>query len=262
MAMNTWKCVCQHSNLKCVPGEDLDQGLCWKPGNYVSLSFFPKSSARNPQRLSFPVKCYPPWLHSWAALTDCPARGSADTVTMCLGHRGRETCEHRNAVFNVLRLPAHSRGTPGKNWRVTIMTMNSFIKGASVRKIWPSGDRDAGPNWLKLQGMECMHRGGDAPAQIPPTCSAVLSTHSIFRISSWWKQDGCHLPKWDIQKQNTIGWQMRAWLLVFVFLETRTTFPKVPSTHQPSYMSHWPEAGHKPTPKSVTGERTVSDKLA
>lgn len=163
-------------------------------------------------------------------LWQCPARGSAGTVTMCLGHRGRETCEHRNAVFNILRLPAHSRGTPGKNWRMTIMTMNSFIKGASVRKIWASGDRR---RWPKLQGMKCMHRGGDAPAQVPPTCSAVFSTHSIFRISSWWKQDGRRLPKWDIQKQNTIEWQMRAWLLVFVFLETRTTFPKSPQHTNP-----------------------------
>lgn len=67
-------------------------------------------------------------------MTDHSARGSATAHCHCVpGAPGEEACEHRNAVFKFLLLPAHSQGALGKNLRVKIMAMNSSIKRASVR---------------------------------------------------------------------------------------------------------------------------------
>ena len=78
---------------------------------------------------------------------------------------------------------------------------------------------------------------------------ALYFTDKIYRKMA------AAFPSETHRNKTPLSRKRGAWLPVLIFLETRTTFPSVPSTH-------WPEVGHKPILKSVIGERIGPDKLA
>lgn len=91
---------------------------------------------------------------------------------------------HRNAVFNFLLLPTLSQGIPGKNLRVAVMAMSSFMNRCICQKDL-SFRRQRTLAQTGLNDMEwnaCTTRGSGMPsAQVPPTLSsAVLSITSIL----------------------------------------------------------------------------------
>lgn len=196
----------------------------------MSMSpLFPKSSAWSCSVGGLSRQVLP----SVTALLSCSdmpsCQGSTTTATVCLGTGGGRNADTQCFVFCCF-LHTH-RGFLGRIWE-KITAMNSFIKRAICQKDL-SFERQktlAQTGWNYMERNVCAIRVSVMPSQSPRLfCSAVLSSSSISSLFFLWKQDGCSISKWDMQKQSNTGWQTGSTGSGICFLRNTDNFPQNPS---------------------------------